>query len=94
LEGKDCKDSVKLIAESTNLSEEQLAFLISGMYTLLREALRLPVSTFKQEVSSGSTRSPDKLKAASDASYHLNPICQGGELHIKMCSKFKWLEET
>ncbi|NWT01120.1 COMD5 protein, partial [Mionectes macconnelli] len=51
LEGKDCKESVKLIAESANLSEEQLAFLISGMYTLLREALRLPISTFKQEVS-------------------------------------------
>ncbi|XP_042732556.1 COMM domain-containing protein 5 isoform X1 [Lagopus leucura] len=50
LEGKDCKESVKLIAESTDLSEEQLAFLISGMYTLLREALRLPLSTFKQEV--------------------------------------------
>ncbi|NWT08107.1 COMD5 protein, partial [Vireo altiloquus] len=63
LEGKDCKESVKLIAESANLSEEQLAFLISGMYTLLREALRLPLSTFKQEVSSGSTWNPDKLKA-------------------------------
>ncbi|KAJ7415198.1 LON peptidase N-terminal domain and RING finger protein 3 [Willisornis vidua] len=49
LEGKDCKESVKLIAESANLSEEQLAFLIAGMYTLLREALRLPISTFKQE---------------------------------------------
>ncbi|NWT37696.1 COMD5 protein, partial [Chroicocephalus maculipennis] len=61
LEGKDCKESVKLIAESTNLSEEQLAFLISGMYTLLREALRLPLSTFKQEVSSRSTWSPDKI---------------------------------
>ncbi|NXK47177.1 COMD5 protein, partial [Chauna torquata] len=51
LEGKDCKDAVKLIAESTSLSDEQLAFLISGMYTLLREALRLPLSTFKQEVN-------------------------------------------
>ncbi|NXU52728.1 COMD5 protein, partial [Turnix velox] len=51
LEGKDCKESVKLIAESTTLSEEQLAFLISGMYTLLREALRLPLSTLKQEVT-------------------------------------------
>ncbi|KAF1531883.1 COMM domain-containing protein 5, partial [Eudyptes chrysocome] len=61
LEGKDCKESVRLIAESTNLSEEQLAFLISGMYTLLREALRLPLSTFKQEVSSVTTWSPDKI---------------------------------
>uniref|UniRef100_A0A8D2QR29 COMM domain-containing protein 5 n=1 Tax=Zosterops lateralis melanops TaxID=1220523 RepID=A0A8D2QR29_ZOSLA len=52
LEGKDCKESVRLIAESANLSEEQLAFLISGMYTLLREALRLPLSTFKQEIVS------------------------------------------
>ncbi|NWU61406.1 COMD5 protein, partial [Pterocles burchelli] len=84
LEGKDCKESVKLIAESTDLSEEQLAFLISGMYTLLRQALRLPLSTFKQEVSSASTWSPDKLKAVSDVCYHLNPICQGGELHIKI----------
>ncbi|NXL73851.1 COMD5 protein, partial [Leptocoma aspasia] len=49
LEGKDCKEAVRLIAENANLSEEQLAFLISGMYTLLREALRLPLSTFKQE---------------------------------------------
>ncbi|NXW89830.1 COMD5 protein, partial [Alopecoenas beccarii] len=61
LEGKDCKESVKLIAESTDLSEEQLAFLISGMYTLLREALRLPLSTFKQEVSSRSTWSSNKI---------------------------------
>ncbi|KAF4789002.1 COMM domain-containing protein 5 [Turdus rufiventris] len=61
LEGKDCKESVRLIAESANLSEEQLAFLISGMYTLLREALRLPLSTFKQEVSSGSAWNPDKI---------------------------------
>uniref|UniRef100_A0A8C3VCT1 COMM domain-containing protein 5 n=2 Tax=Passeriformes TaxID=9126 RepID=A0A8C3VCT1_CATUS len=57
LEGKDCKESVRLIAESANLSEEQLAFLISGMYTLLREALRLPLSTFKQEVM--VTKIPD-----------------------------------
>ncbi|XP_066496194.1 COMM domain-containing protein 5 [Tiliqua scincoides] len=50
LEGKDCKESVKMIAESTSLSDEQLAVLISGMYMLLREALRLPTSSFKQEV--------------------------------------------
>lgn len=62
LEGKDCKESVKLIAESTDLSEEQLAFLISGMYTLLREALRLPLSTFRQEVSCGRTQSINQLQ--------------------------------
>uniref|UniRef100_A0A8C8R777 COMM domain-containing protein 5 n=1 Tax=Pelusios castaneus TaxID=367368 RepID=A0A8C8R777_9SAUR len=51
LEGKDCKEPMRAIAESSDLSEEQLTSLISGMYTLLREALRLPISTFKQEVS-------------------------------------------
>ncbi|XP_026508773.1 COMM domain-containing protein 5-like isoform X2 [Terrapene carolina triunguis] len=50
LEGKDCKESVRAIAESVDLSEDQLTSLIAGMYTLLREALRLPLSTFKQEV--------------------------------------------
>ncbi|XP_015282549.1 PREDICTED: COMM domain-containing protein 5 [Gekko japonicus] len=50
LEGRDCRESVKMIAESTNLSDEQLAILISGMYTLLREALRLPASSLKEDV--------------------------------------------
>uniref|UniRef100_A0A8D0H6I7 COMM domain-containing protein 5 n=1 Tax=Sphenodon punctatus TaxID=8508 RepID=A0A8D0H6I7_SPHPU len=50
LEGKDCKESVQLITEGTNLSEEQLAVLLSGMYTLLQEALWLPASTFKQDI--------------------------------------------
>ncbi|KAH0630850.1 hypothetical protein JD844_004157 [Phrynosoma platyrhinos] len=44
------REPVKMIAESANLSDEQLAVLISGMYTLLREALRLPTSSLKQEV--------------------------------------------
>ncbi|XP_061454096.1 COMM domain-containing protein 5 [Rhineura floridana] len=50
LEGRDCKESVKTIAESAKLPDKQLAVLISGMYTLLREALRLPTSSLKQEV--------------------------------------------
>ncbi|XP_028571406.1 COMM domain-containing protein 5 [Podarcis muralis] len=50
LEGKDCKELVKVIAENAKLSDEQLAVLISGMYTLLREALRLPTASLKQEV--------------------------------------------
>uniref|UniRef100_A0A4W3IV53 COMM domain-containing protein 5 n=1 Tax=Callorhinchus milii TaxID=7868 RepID=A0A4W3IV53_CALMI len=50
LEGKDCKESVKHITENMSLSEEQLSYILSGMYTLLREALRLPQSSLKQEV--------------------------------------------
>lgn len=50
LEGKDCREAVKVIQQTTSLSEEQLSFIIAGAYTLLRVALRLPVSTLKQEV--------------------------------------------
>ncbi|XP_032084518.1 COMM domain-containing protein 5 [Thamnophis elegans] len=50
LEGKECQGLVKTVAESASLAEEQLAILLSGMYTLLREALRLPPSSLKQEV--------------------------------------------
>ncbi|XP_041076633.1 LOW QUALITY PROTEIN: COMM domain-containing protein 5-like [Polyodon spathula] len=50
LEGKDCRESVAAIAEHGNLSEEQLSYIIAGMYTLLKEALRLPASSLKQEV--------------------------------------------
>ncbi|XP_063289509.1 COMM domain-containing protein 5 [Pelobates fuscus] len=50
LEGKDSRDSLKVILENTSLTEEQLTFIISGSYTLIKVALRFPVSTLKQEV--------------------------------------------
>ncbi|OCT67575.1 COMM domain-containing protein 5 isoform X1 [Xenopus laevis] len=50
LEGKDSRETLQLILENTLMSEEKLSFLISGAYTLLKVALRLPVSTLKQEV--------------------------------------------
>ncbi|XP_075040375.1 COMM domain-containing protein 5 [Mixophyes fleayi] len=50
LEGKNSTESLKVIQQTTSISEEQLSFVISGAYTLLRVALRLPVSTLKQEV--------------------------------------------
>ncbi|XP_062917531.1 COMM domain-containing protein 5 [Mobula hypostoma] len=50
LEGKDCKESVRTIAETESLSEEQLSHILAGMYTLIQEAVRLPPSSLKQEV--------------------------------------------
>ncbi|KAM8953572.1 COMM domain-containing protein 5 [Pelodytes ibericus] len=50
LEGKDSRDLLKVLLENTLISEEQLTFIISGAYTLLKVALRFPVSTLKQEV--------------------------------------------
>ncbi|NWI18888.1 COMD5 protein, partial [Crypturellus soui] len=100
LEGKDCKESVKLIAESSNLSEEQLAFLISGMYTLLREALRLPLSTLKQEVSSGNAQGLDKIPEdfivdfSSVVFGNRRPVSEGTALmqrsRLPSVQDFKW----
>ncbi|XP_053329535.1 COMM domain-containing protein 5 [Spea bombifrons] len=50
LEGKDSRESVKLILENSTISEEQLTFIISGAYTILKVALRFPVSTLKLEI--------------------------------------------
>ncbi|KAJ8396496.1 hypothetical protein AAFF_G00018020 [Aldrovandia affinis] len=50
VEGKDCRDSMKLIADNGTLSEEQLSHVIAGIYRLLKDALRLPTSSLKQEV--------------------------------------------
>ncbi|KAJ8267264.1 hypothetical protein GJAV_G00140500 [Gymnothorax javanicus] len=50
LEGTDCKDSVKSLSENGAIPEEQLSHVIAGIYGLLKEALRLPASSLKQEV--------------------------------------------
>ncbi|KAI1903075.1 hypothetical protein AGOR_G00023470 [Albula goreensis] len=50
IEGKDCRDSMKSVADTCTLSEEQLSHIIAGIYVLLKEALRLPTSSLKQEV--------------------------------------------
>ncbi|XP_069603181.1 COMM domain-containing protein 5 [Ranitomeya imitator] len=50
LEGKDCSESVKAIQETMSVSEEQLSFIISGSYTLLRVAFRASASALKLEV--------------------------------------------
>ncbi|MCJ8733942.1 hypothetical protein PDJAM_G00229590 [Pangasius djambal] len=49
LEEKECSVSMAEIIEDNSLSEEKLSDIVSGMYELLKEALRLPSSSMKQE---------------------------------------------
>ena len=56
LEGKDCREVMKSIAESSPIPEQRLSHIVAGMYRLLSEAIRIPTSSFKQEVSWLSTR--------------------------------------
>ncbi|XP_048884450.1 COMM domain-containing protein 5 isoform X1 [Brienomyrus brachyistius] len=50
VEGKDCRDLMRSIAESSDVPEDRLSLIVAGMYSLLKEALRLPTSSLKQEV--------------------------------------------
>ncbi|KAF4085584.1 hypothetical protein AMELA_G00096940 [Ameiurus melas] len=49
LEEKECSVSMADIAEDNSLPEEKLSDIVSGMYELLKEALRLPSSSVRQE---------------------------------------------
>ncbi|XP_073343841.1 COMM domain-containing protein 5 [Pagrus major] len=47
LEGKDCREVMKSIAESSTIPQERLSYIVAGMYRILSEAIRIP--TLKQE---------------------------------------------
>ncbi|XP_071362787.1 COMM domain-containing protein 5 [Trachinotus anak] len=49
LEGKDCRDVMRAIAESSTIPQERLSHIIAGMYRVLSEAIRIPTSSLKQE---------------------------------------------
>lgn len=49
LEGKDCKEMMKSIAESSPIPQEKLSYIVAGMYRVLSEAIRIPISSLKQE---------------------------------------------
>ncbi|KAM3612105.1 uncharacterized protein V6R79_002636 [Siganus canaliculatus] len=49
LEGKDCREVMKTIAESSTIPQERLSHIVAGMYRVLSEAIRIPTSSLKQE---------------------------------------------
>ncbi|XP_045886330.1 COMM domain-containing protein 5 [Micropterus dolomieu] len=49
LEGKDCREVMKTIAESSTIPQERLSHIVAGMYRLLSEATRIPTASLKQE---------------------------------------------
>lgn len=51
LEGKDCREVMRSIAESSPIPQERLSHVVAGMYRVLSEAIRIPTSSLKQEVS-------------------------------------------
>ncbi|CAL8358377.1 unnamed protein product [Merluccius merluccius] len=51
IEGRDCREVMKSIAESSVIPEEKLSHIVAGMYRVLTEAIRIPTSSLKQEAS-------------------------------------------
>lgn len=49
LEGKDCREVMKSIAEGSVIPQERLSHIIAGMYRVLSDAIRIPTSPLKQE---------------------------------------------
>ncbi|XP_004073603.1 COMM domain-containing protein 5 [Oryzias latipes] len=49
LEGKDCREAMRSIAETTVIPQERLSHIIAGMHRVLSEATRIPAALLKQE---------------------------------------------
>lgn len=49
LEGKDCREVMRSIAESSVIPQERLSHIIAGMHRVLSEAIRIPTPLLKQE---------------------------------------------
>ncbi|XP_008303723.1 COMM domain-containing protein 5 [Stegastes partitus] len=49
LEGKDCREVMKSIAESSVIPQDRLSHIIAGMHRVLSEAIRIPTPLLKQE---------------------------------------------
>lgn len=50
LEGKDCREAMKTVADNTSIPHDRLSHVVAGMYRVLTEATRIPTSSLKQEV--------------------------------------------
>ncbi|KAM4622082.1 COMM domain-containing protein 5 [Polymixia lowei] len=63
IEGKDCREVMKSIAESSVIPEEKLSHIVAGMYRVLTEAILIPMSSLKQETFKDDLR---ELRIAED----------------------------
>ncbi|XP_028314731.1 COMM domain-containing protein 5 [Gouania willdenowi] len=99
LEGKDCREVMKSIAESSVVPQEQLSHIISGMHRVLSEAIRIPTSLLKQEVLKEDLR---ELRIPEDFVTDFSSVVFGSrragleavasqkDPHLPALEEFKW----
>uniref|UniRef100_A0A3Q2PEM8 COMM domain-containing protein 5 n=1 Tax=Fundulus heteroclitus TaxID=8078 RepID=A0A3Q2PEM8_FUNHE len=99
LEGKDCREVMKSIAESSVIPQERLSHIIAGMHRVLSEAIRLPTSLFKQEAFKEDLRElrtptalPDVLRSFPCACRRaaLEAATSQNDPHLPTLEEFKW----
>ncbi|KAI7801361.1 COMM domain-containing protein 5 [Triplophysa rosa] len=97
VDGQDCSESMRVIADSGFISEDNFNHVVAGLYAVVKEALRLP--SLKQEVFSEDLRalrvSEEFIADVSNAvfanrqtSMKVSPTLQGPSLP-KM-EEFRW----
>ncbi|XP_070692998.1 COMM domain-containing protein 5 [Pempheris klunzingeri] len=99
LEGKDCTEVMKSIAESSPIPQERLSHIVAGMYRLLSEAIRIPTSSLKQEVFKEDLR---ELRVPDDFITDFSSVVFGNrraaleaatsqnDPHLPTVEDFKW----
>ncbi|XP_012707903.2 COMM domain-containing protein 5 [Fundulus heteroclitus] len=99
LEGKDCREVMKSIAESSVIPQERLSHIIAGMHRVLSEAIRVPTSLLKQEAFKEDLR---ELRIPEDFVTDFSSVVFGNrraaleaatsqnDPHLPTLEEFKW----
>ncbi|CAB1447470.1 unnamed protein product [Pleuronectes platessa] len=99
LEGKDSRDVMKAIAESSTVPQERLSHIIAGMYRVLSEAIRIPTASLKQEAFKDDLR---ELRIPEDFITDFSSVVFGNrraaleaatsqnDPHLPTIEQFKW----
>ncbi|XP_047440807.1 COMM domain-containing protein 5 [Mugil cephalus] len=99
LEGKDCREVMKSIAESCVVPQERLSHIIAGMHRVLSEAIRVPTSLLKQEAFKEDLR---ELRIPEDFITDFSSVVFGNrralleaaasqnDPHLPTLEEFKW----
>lgn len=99
LEGKDCREVMKSIAESSPIPQERLSHIVAGVYRVLSEAIRIPTTLLKQEAFKEDLR---ELRIPEDFITDFSSVVFGSrraaletaasqnDPHLPTLENFKW----
>lgn len=99
LEGKDCREVMRSIAEGSVIPQERLSHIVAGMYRVLSEAIRIPTSLLKQEAFKEDLR---ELRIPEDFITDFSSVVFGNrravleaaasqnDPHLPTVEEFKW----